>query len=190
MMENPAVYGTATSREQADRVIAELNRAGFTRSDILVRLREDWLSRDFTREYSTRAPEAAAIGASAGTALGGMLCLLASVGALTILGASFFIAIGPFASVMYGVVAGALIGGIVGALVGLAIPEEHARARRLAAPSSIILVEAHCADAAAVRRATNAFRREGVSEISTTFVEESFDDTTIPQSGRNELAHR
>jgi hypothetical protein len=191
MMGNPAVFGTATTREQADRVVEQLNRAGFTRSDIIVRLRDDAASREFTYEYSTRAPEAAAIGASAGTALGGMLCLLASVGALTTLGASLLIAIGPFAATIYGMVAGALIGGICGALVGLLIPEEHARVNRLAAPLGWVSVEARCTDAAAVRRATHVLRDQGVTDITTTFDELTEEVTPTPHRiGERELAHR
>src|SRR3954471_16021153 len=110
-MSKKAVFGIVTTHEIAGRVVKELNRAGFSNSDISVLFPDKEGTKDFAHEHNTKAPEGAVAGAGAGGVLGGTLGLLAGVGALAIPGLGPFIAAGPLLAALSGVAAGATVGG-------------------------------------------------------------------------------
>src|SRR5690348_12872210 len=118
-----AVIGILESRAQAETVVQSLTSAGFATHNISVLFPNASGSKDFAHEHSTKAPEGAVAGVSAGGLLGGTLGLLAGIGALAIPGLGVFIAAGPLMATLGGVAAGATIGGLTGALVGMGIPE-------------------------------------------------------------------
>src|SRR6187200_3465263 len=127
MASNKAVIGLVSSETQADNIVGQLQRAGFSTNDVSVLFADKAGTRDFAHEKNTKAPEGAVAGASAGGAVGGTLGLLAGIGALAIPGLGPFIAAGPIMAALSGAAAGATIGGVTGALVGLGFPEVEAK---------------------------------------------------------------
>ena len=122
-----AVYGMAKTEGQADRIVTELEAAGFAYEDISVLMPDRAGTRDFVHEKSTKAPEGAAAGAGAGGVLGGALGLLAGIGSLAIPGIGPLIAAGPILATLSGAAVGATVGGMTGALIGMGIPEYEAK---------------------------------------------------------------
>jgi len=123
MTSNKAVLGLVGTRAQAETVVGELQRRGFSNDDISVLFPDKSGSRDFAHEQQTKAPEGALAGAGAGGVVGGTLGLLAGIGLLAIPGVGPLIAAGPIMASLSGIAAGAAVGGIAGALVGMGIPE-------------------------------------------------------------------
>ncbi len=65
--------------------------------------------------------------AVAGASIGGLAGLLVGAAALAIPGVGPFIAAGPIAAALGGMVAGSAAGGVIGALSSVGVPEEYAR---------------------------------------------------------------
>ena len=105
MAANKAVIGLVSSVTQAEKVLGDLERAGFSRNDISALFADKSGTRDFAHEKNTKAPEGAVTGASAGGAIGGTLGLLAGIGALAIPGLGPFIAAGPIMAALSGAAA-------------------------------------------------------------------------------------
>ena len=108
-----------------------------------------------------------AAGVTAGGALGGLLGLLAGLGALAIPGAGPFIAAGPILAALSGGAVGAAVGGVTGALVGLGIPEMEARLYEGKLKEGNILVAAHSDDRAMLKEAQDLFQACGATHIKT-----------------------
>src|ERR1700712_2165453 len=123
MASNKAVLGLVNTYAQAEALVGELQRAGFSNNDISALFPDKTGTRDFAHEQNTKAPEGAVTGASAGGAVGGTLGLLVGIGALAIPGLGPLIAAGPILAALSGVAAGAAVGGLTGALIGMGIPE-------------------------------------------------------------------
>ena len=95
----------------------------------------------------------AAAGVVGGGVVGGVIGLLAGVGALAIPGLGPIIAGGALASTLAGAGIGAVAGGLIGALIGMGIPEEDARYYETGLREGGILVTVDAgADAADARR--------------------------------------
>lgn len=146
MVSKKAVIGLVSSEKQAVRIVAELQHSGFANDDISALLPDRRGTRDFAHENSTKAPEGAVAGVSAGGAIGGTLGLLAGIGALAIPGVGPFIAAGPIMAALSGAAAGAAVGGIAGALVGLGIPEIEAKQYEGKVKGGSILISVHVED--------------------------------------------
>src|SRR6202040_256559 len=121
IMANKAVFGIATSEEQAERIANQLKAAGFSTNDISVLFPDKTGTRDFAHEKNTKAPEGATTGAGTGFVVGGALGWIAGIGALAIPGIGPFIAAGPIMAALSGAAIGAAVGGIAGGLIGLGI---------------------------------------------------------------------
>lgn len=80
--------------------------------------------------------------AVAGASLGGLAGLLVGAAALAIPGVGPFIAAGPIAAALGGMVAGSAAGGVIGALSSVGVPEEYARdyAARIEEGQSLVSV--------------------------------------------------
>src|SRR6185436_4266118 len=118
-----AVFGIVKNMAQAEDVVRQLKRAGFSDQDVSVLMADKTGTRDFAHEHKTKAPEGATAGAGTGGVLGGTLGLLAGIGALSIPGLGPFIAAGPIMAALSGAAVGAAVGGVTGALIGMGIPE-------------------------------------------------------------------
>lgn len=137
-----AVICTVKSRVHAETIVARLENAGVPRSHISVLMHDRCETRDFAYAHHTKAPEAAAIGGSAG----GVFGLLAGIGALSIPGAGLFIAAGPIMAALSGAAVGATLGGIDGTLIGFGLPEHEAKAFESRVKEGHILISVHTHD--------------------------------------------
>jgi len=167
MASNKAVIGLLSSRVQAETLVGELQRAGFSNNDISVLLSDKEGTRDFAHEQNTKAPEGAVAGASAGGAIGGTLGLLAGIGALAIPGVGPLIAAGPIMAALSGAAAGAAVGGLTGALVGMGIPEVEAKQYEGKVKSGAILLSVHVEDADERTRAKRILESGGATDVVT-----------------------
>jgi len=163
-----AVIGIIDTRERAESVVDALRLQNFATNDISVLLPDKQGTRDFAHERHTKAPEGAAAGAGTGGVIGGTIGLLAGIGALAIPGVGPFIAAGPLMAALSGAAAGAAVGGLTGALIGMGIPEVEAKAYEGKIKGGNILVAIHVEGADAQRRAEDALKRAGASEVATT----------------------
>lgn len=133
MANNRAVVGVFHTEEEALRAINRLHSMGYTRDEISIlakdpdrfpRLDED---RDINVETPGDVGKGAATGAATGGVLGGLGALVAELGILAIPGVGPFLAAGPIAATIGGLLAGGAIGGAIGALVGLGVEKEEAK---------------------------------------------------------------
>jgi hypothetical protein len=120
------VTGIFKSQASADQAIEDLERAGFSTSDLSVLMSQETSGREFAIERTTKAAEGAATGATVGGVIGAVVGGLVAVGTLAIPGLSL-VAAGPLVAALSGLGAGAATGGITGALIGLGVPEHEAK---------------------------------------------------------------
>ena len=165
-----AVYCIASSRAQAETIVAGLKNAGFAASEISVLMPDSKDSRDFAASEDTAVPEGAATGAGAGVGLGAVLGWLAGIGLLAIPGAGPFIAAGPIMGALGGAVAGGATGGVIGALTNLGVHEDHARVYDDRIRSGGILVSVHTESAPQISAAKEIFHRAGAENVNSTGV--------------------
>jgi len=162
-----AVIGMVETRAQAEQVVVELQRQGFTPGDISVLFPDRQGTSDFAVEHSTKAPEGAAAGAGTGGVLGGALGLLAGIGALAIPGLGPFIAAGPIIATLSGAAVGAGVGGLTGALIGMGIPEIEAKLYESKVKSGKLLIAVHTDDATQQKQAKAVFDLANAKDVST-----------------------
>lgn len=167
MASNKAVVGLVSSQSQAEFIVGELQRAGFSTNDISALFPDKKGTRDFAHEQNTKAPEGAVAGVGAGGAIGGTLGLLAGIGALAIPGVGPFIAAGPIMAALSGAAAGAAVGGVTGALVGMGIPEIEAKAYEGKVKGGNILLSVHVDDGDQRSRAKKILEAGGATDVST-----------------------
>jgi hypothetical protein len=166
MASNKAIIGLVTSQAQAERIVDQLQSAGFSSNDISVLFPDKQGTRDFAHEKNTKAPEGAVTGASAGGVVGGTLGLLAGIGALAIPGLGPFIAAGPIMAALSGAAAGATVGGIAGALVGLGIPEMEAKQYESKIKDGNILLSVHVESSDERGSAKQILEKGGAKDIA------------------------
>jgi hypothetical protein len=130
-----AVAAVFADRAQAERAIDELKRAGFTREQIGVAMRDRTAQGEMAQHTGTHAADGAAAGLIGGGLLGALAGFLIATGALAIPGIGPVVAGGVLAhalgiaggTAVAGAGIGAAAGGILGALIGMGIPEHEAR---------------------------------------------------------------
>jgi hypothetical protein len=160
------VYGIANADAKAVRVATRLKASGFTPSDISVLAPDRGSLRDLAIDNSTKAPEGAATGVSAGALLGGALGWLAGIGSLAIPGIGPFLAAGPIMAALSGAAIGGAVGGLAGALIGLGIPEFEAKQYESKLRTGNILLAVHVDDleeAALVRQIMEEEQAENIA---------------------------
>ena len=184
MASKNTVVGLASSHAQAETIVNELQRAGFSSDDVSALFPDKQGTRDFAHEKNTKAPEGAITGASAGGAIGGTLGLLAGIGALAIPGLGPFIAAGPIMAALSGAAAGATVGGVAGALVGMGIPEMEAKRYEGKVKDGNILLSVHVDGSEARDRAKKIFERAGATDVTTT------GEKSVPKSQRAAASSR
>ena len=167
-MSKRAAFCITKTEEQAQRIVAELDRAGFSGDDISVLFPDKSGSRDFAHEQHTKAPEGAATGAGVGGVVGGAVGWMIGIGALAIPGVGPFIAAGPIMAALGGAAVGATAGGITGALVGMGIPEFEAKRYEGKIRQGNILISVHADDSDQLSRAKDIFKRAGAEDITST----------------------
>lgn len=179
-----AVICIAKTQVQAETIVTRLESAGILTSDISVLFPDRTGSRDFAHEHNTKAPEGATIGVSAGGVTGGVLGLLAGIGALAIPGVGPFIAAGPIMAALSGAAVGATIGGIAGALIGMGIPEFEAKQYEAKIKEGNILISVHSHDGDDTDRIKDIMKDAQAEDISVTGEE------GVSQSDRRQASHQ
>jgi uncharacterized protein (TIGR02271 family) len=113
----------------AHEVVQELQDAGFHRDHISIATHSgeygEYLDDDGRLVYDDEDVSAGE-GAAVGAVGGGILGLLAGLGAMAIPGVGPILAAGPLAGALVGAGAGAVTGGVVGGLIDMGVPEEDA----------------------------------------------------------------
>jgi hypothetical protein len=113
------------TRVATERVVDELEKAGFRREDVSLLMTETTRGREFGLTTSSKAPEGATAGMAIGGVLGAIVAGLAAVGTIAVPGLGL-VAAGPILAALAGAGAGGAAGGIIGALAGAGIPEREA----------------------------------------------------------------
>jgi hypothetical protein len=183
MVSHKAVIGLVSTQAQAESIVGELQRAGFSSNDISALFPDKRGTRDFAHEQNTKAPEGAVAGASAGGALGGTLGFLAGIGVLAIPGLGPFVAAGPIMAALSGAAAGAAAGGIAGALIGMGIPEVEAKQYESKIRDGNILLSVHTEDG--VQRAQAKKILESAGAIDVVVVGEQ----SVPSKLKHSVGH-
>src|SRR5438477_6797044 len=158
-----SVFGIAITHGQAERIVEQLQAKGFAASEISVLMPDTGGTRDVGHVKATKAPE----GATTGAATGGVIGLLAGIGALAIPGVGPFIAAGPIMAALSGAAVGAATGGVVGGLIGLGIPEIEAKRYDEKLKKGNYLLAVHTDESEDVDRAKDIFKTAGAEDIST-----------------------
>jgi hypothetical protein len=180
--------GVFRTREEAERAIHDLKRAGFTDDQIGMMMQSEHDERtagarrddaptagtvDLDSDRDTKAPEGAGAGAVGGGLVGGVLGAIAA-GAIPGIGP--IIAVGALAGILGGAAAGAAAGGIVGALVGMGVPEEEAKYYEDEVRTGKALVTVDAAgrydEAVSILRSAGAYDAHSRPTTDTTFDEE------------------
>jgi hypothetical protein len=137
------VVGVFADRQQAERAMEELVRAGFTDDQVGYLGPGDTQFEGNTGvgDRDTEVEQHATAGAAVGGVVGG---LIGAAAALLIPGIGPAVAGGVLAAVLTGAGVGLATGGIVGALTGMDVPEEEARRyeRDVQAGRTIVTVKA------------------------------------------------
>jgi hypothetical protein len=122
----PAIVGVFQNRDEAERAVDDLQRAGYTADDIGYVGHGD-VAPAGVRDTSDEAEDTGA-GAAGGLIGGGVLGgVLGAVAAGLIPGVGPIIGAGILAATLGGAAAGAAVGGLIGALTGLGVSEDEAR---------------------------------------------------------------
>jgi hypothetical protein len=100
--------------------------------------------------------------------VGGVLGLLAGIGALAIPGVGPLIAAGPIVAALSGAGVGGTVGGLTGALIGLGIPEYEAKRFEGRISKGAVLLSVHCSTSDEVKRAKDILEHTGAEDISST----------------------
>jgi hypothetical protein len=170
--QQSTIVGVFEDRQQADRAVDELRRAGFRDDQIGVAMRYD----DAVYEgegvadsgSESRAGAGAVTGAMAGLGLGALAGLGVLSGVVPVIGPA--IAAGTLGIILTNAAAGAGIGGLIGALVGAGIPEDEAHYYQgeFESGRSIVTVEAwgRADEARAILRRYDAYDLSSRPEIA------------------------
>lgn len=122
------VIGVFMDPQQAEEATAELINAGINTDNISVLAQRGIVEEVVGEDKEEAALESAGAGAVGGTAVGGLIGLIAGASALLIPGIGPMLAAGTWASVLgtaaAGAGVGAAYGGLVGGLVGIGVSEE------------------------------------------------------------------
>jgi len=163
-----AVFAIIPSAIQAEAIVDELRLSGFLNSDVSVLFPDVEGSREFAHTKSTKAPEGAVIGGSAGGVLGGFAGWLISIGVLSIPGAGPLLAAGPLFAALSGAALGVAAGGLSGALAGLGFPEYEAKLYAGKLRDGNILVAVHVNNPQERIVARQIFERAQAHDIAVT----------------------
>ncbi|MBF0298047.1 MAG: DUF3341 domain-containing protein [Oligoflexia bacterium] len=179
-----AVFGIFGDRASLENAVDSFKANGFRNSDISVLMQSPSQTKDFAHEKSTKAPEGATAGGTAGILTGGVLGWLAGIGALAIPGIGPFVAAGPIMGAIAGIGIGGAVGGIAGGLIGMGFPEYEAKRYEGYVKDGGILISVHVDDSDWEDKAKNILESCGAKDIST--MGEKKEDITKSMSEKSE----
>ena len=149
------VIGVFTSRDQAEKAVAELRNIGFEKEISI-------LAKDDDTYSGTDHNSVIADGATTGGVIGGIAGLAIGVGALAIPGLGPIIAAGPIA----GMLSGAATGGVAGGLVDWGIPEERSKYYENRVKEGNIVATIKTSDDR-INSAADVLRKNGAQDVET-----------------------
>jgi len=162
--QRTAVVGVFEDRNQADKAVSDLLKAGFRQDQIGVAMRHDEQFGDLSDAADdTHAGSGAMTGALTGLGLGALAGLGVLAGVIPVIGPA--IAAGTLGVILTNAAAGAGIAGLVGALIGAGVPEHEANYyhQEFEAGRTIVTVTAD----GRADEATAVLRRHGAYDMST-----------------------
>ncbi len=162
---NTSVYGIFPDQTAISEAVNALRAVGFRTTDISILFPDNVGTKDFGHQKSSKAPEGAVAGGSAGAILGGMLGWFAGMGILAVPGLEPFAVAGPVMGMLSGLGVGMLAGSVTGAVTGATFPEYEAKRFAGRIRSGGILISVHCDDLDWAKAATNTLRRSGAQDI-------------------------
>lgn len=162
---NTSVYGIFPDQTSISEAVNALRAVGFRTTDISILFPDNVGTKDFGHQKSSKAPEGAVAGGSAGAILGGMLGWFAGMGILTLHGLEPFAVAGPLMGMLSGLGLGMLAGSVTGAVTGASFPEYEAKRFAGRIRSGGILISVHCDDLEWAKTAANTLRRSGAQDI-------------------------
>lgn len=163
-----AVFGVYKDRDQVERAVETFKSEGFHQNDISVLFPDKESTESFAKEKHTKAPEGAAVGATAGMAIGGTLGWLVGIGSLAIPGVGPLVAAGPIMAALAGAGVGGALGTLSGALIGMGIPEYEAKRYEESVKQGGSILSVHTDRPELVSRARDVLSRTGAEQISGT----------------------
>jgi hypothetical protein len=166
MSKNTSVFGIYSTGLQVEEASDSLRLEGFRAADISVLFPDNAGSKDLAHQKSTKAPEGAAAGMSAGAIIGGALGWLAGIGTLALPDLGALAAAGPILAALAGAGAVGTLGGLIGAIVGFTVPEYEAKRYEGRLKKGGILLSVHCDDADWIKRAKRVLKSTGAMKIA------------------------
>jgi hypothetical protein len=160
-----AVIGIVETNTQVQAVVELLEGAGISKENVSALMPDRQRTRDFAHEHHTKAPEGAIAGVGAGGTFGGVVGLLAGLGAIAVPGVGALLAAGPVMATLSGAAVGAGVGGIVGALIGAGAPEIEAKVYAGKLLGGNILLAVHVESAEQERTAREVLRAAGAHDV-------------------------
>jgi len=123
------IIGLFRDRDDAEQAVAALEEADFTRDEVGLLAQRGAVEDILAPDREEAAVESAGVGALGGSALGGLIGLLAGASAIVVPAIGPAVAVGAWAGVLgttaAGAGVGAAYGGLVGALIGFGVTEEQ-----------------------------------------------------------------
>ena len=156
-----ALFTIAKSENQAASIVNQLKGAGFSNNNISVLLPDQAGNRRFAHMQHTKAPEGAAVGATAGLVFGGVVGWLVGIGTLAIPGLAPLVAAGPVIAALACGGASAAAGVGAGCAIGMEIPEFEAMQYEGRMEGGNILISVLTGDATERRHAREIFKNAG-----------------------------
>jgi len=158
-----AVTGVFSSRDEAERAVAELRKSGFYTNEISIVAKDDRQGQtDENNNDDNLGMGMMSSGTATGGILGGIAGLALGAGAIAIPGLGPIIAAGPIA----GMLSGAATGGIAGGLLDWGIPEERGKYYEDEVRKGKILAIVRSEDQK-VDKAAEIFRQNGAKDVET-----------------------
>jgi hypothetical protein len=168
-MENAIVICVVSSREDAVKIIGELQAAGIANDEISAVFPHHEDGHEFARKTGIDIPDNAlpggVIGGGAGAFVGGTIGLLAGVGALAIPGIGPLLAAGPLVALLAGASTGATLGSVAGGLVTMGMSPTHANALENKLRDGQILLSVHSASPEKFAEAERIFKSAGAADL-------------------------
>jgi hypothetical protein len=160
-----SVFGLFNDEQMIGKAIDGLLAAGFRNEDISALLQDRQSTKALAHEKHTKAPEGAAVGATAGVLSGGTVGLLLGLGTIVIPGLGAFLAAGPIMAALAGAGVGGAVGTLTGALIGMGIPEYEAKRYESFIHNGGALLSVHCDDDDWARKARSLLDGFGAHDI-------------------------
>src|ERR1019366_2721459 len=179
--ENAALaIGSVRTRDQAERLIELLKKAGFSDQDLSVILPGDKLMQDPKialdhqpgNDPADEKPSDGAdklkglpVGAVSGGLVLGPIGGLIGLASLAVPGLGIIVVGGPIAAALIDAAASGAAGVIAGGLMGMRIPEQHAKQYEKSVREGSTLISVHTQNAEALQRAMNILAAGGADDL-------------------------